>query len=67
MKIKERRVVIQEWYETELSKTGWDTHGWMFKDDYQGLLSGWEIVEILQSNKYGNPVIGIAEKEIEIK
>jgi len=67
MKITERRIVIQNWYETELSKTGWDTYGWMFKDDYQGLLLGWKIVEILQSDKYGNLVTGIAEKETKIK
>lgn len=66
MKITERRVVIQEWYETELSKTGWDSHGWVFKDDYQGLFTGWNVVEVLETDKYGSPVAGIAEKETEI-
>lgn len=32
MKIIERRLVIQEWYETEYSKTGWNSHGWFSKD-----------------------------------
>jgi hypothetical protein len=66
MKITERRLVEQQWYETELSKTGWDSHGWVFKDDYQGILSSWEIVLHLESDKYGNPILGIAEKETEI-
>lgn len=26
MKINERRVVEQQWYETEFSKTGWDSY-----------------------------------------
>lgn len=66
MIITERRLVIQDWYETELNKTGWDSHGWIFRDDYQGLFTGWKIVEILDNDKYGNPVLGLAEKETEI-
>jgi hypothetical protein len=26
-KVIERRIVTQDWYETEFSKTGWDSHG----------------------------------------
>lgn len=66
MKITERRVVEQQWYETELSKTGWDSHGWVFRDDYQGIINGWEIVDILDMDKHYNPILGIAEKETEI-
>ena len=66
MKIIERRVVEQEWYESEFSKTGWDSYGWVFKDDYQGILSGWEIVEHSHIDKFGNAWLGIAEKETEI-
>ena len=50
MKITERRIVEQQWYETDLSKTGWDSHGWVFKDDFQGILSGWEIVQHLHTD-----------------
>ena len=32
MKITERRIVRQEWYETDTTKTGWDSHGWVFND-----------------------------------
>lgn len=66
MTIIERRIVIQDWYETECTRTGWDTNtGWYFKEgDFYN--SSWEIVEILDSDKYGNPLIGIAEKETEI-
>ena len=66
MKITERRIVEQQWYETDLSETGWDSQGRVFKDDYQGLLSGWEIVEHLHTDKFGNSWLGIAEKEAEI-
>lgn len=66
MIVTERRIVLQDWYETEYSKTGWDSHGWIFKDDYQGLTTGWEIVEILDSDKYGNPTLGVAEKQTKI-
>ena len=64
----ERRLVVQDWYETELNKNGWDSHGWVFKDDHQGIFTGWNVVEILQSDKFGNhPTLGIAEKEITIE
>jgi hypothetical protein len=66
MKITERRIVEQQWYETEYSKTGWDSHGWVFKDDYQGLVSSWDIVVHLSVDKFGNSWLGIAEKETEI-
>jgi len=66
MTIIERRIVEQCWYEDTYTKRGWDSHGWIFKDDHQGIFTNWEIVEILDSDKYGNPLIGIAEKETEI-
>lgn len=66
MKVTERRIVEQQWFETEVSKTGWDSHGWAFKDDFQGILSGWEIVEHLYTDKFGNSWLGIAEKETKI-
>jgi hypothetical protein len=62
MTVTERRIVYQDWYETEYSKTGWDSHGWVFKDDYQGLVSSWSIVEHLNVDKFGNSWLGIAEK-----
>jgi hypothetical protein len=67
MKITERRIVEQEWYETECTKTGWDSYGWVFKDDYQGIINGWEIVDILDTDKFYHPILAIAEKETEIK
>ena len=59
--IEERRVVYQEWYETEFTKTGWDSHGWMFDDGRDVFLEGWEVVLVVQSDKHGNPTIGVAE------
>jgi len=68
MTITERRLVFQDWYETKYSKSGWDTSvGWLFKDDYLGLFENWDIVEILREDKYGNPILGIAEKQTEIE
>lgn len=64
--IKERRVVYQDWYETEHSKTGWETNvGWYFKEgDF--ISPDWEIKEILESDKFGNPILAVAEKDTEI-
>lgn len=45
MKVKERRVVRQEWYETDCTKTGWDSHGWIFMEGY--MLEDFNVVEIL--------------------
>jgi len=68
MKITERRIVEQQWYETEWTKTGWDSYGWMFKDSGGNAeVEGWEIVEHLHIDKFGNSWLGIAEKETEIK
>lgn len=64
MKVTERRLVYQDWYETEYSKTGWDSHGWYFDDGVIG--PNWEVVEHLQSDKFGNPIVGIAERKTTI-
>lgn len=67
MKIIERRIVKQDWYETEYSKTGWEEGGWYFKDD--GVFidqSVWTVVEHLDTNKFYNPILGIAEKETDL-
>lgn len=67
MNITERRIVEQEWYETEFTKTGWDSHGWHFKDDGQTIdESEWTIMEHLDMDKFYNPILAIAEKETEI-
>ena len=66
MKITERRLVFQDWYECEDSKTGWDSWDWRFLDSTENIYS-WNVVEILESDKYGNPILGIAEKQTEIQ
>lgn len=67
MKILERRLVIQDWYETESTKTGWDSHGWKFLDDYEYIsYMGWAVVDILKTDIHYNPTLAIAEKETEI-
>ena len=66
MKITERRIVQQEWYETDQNKNGWDSNGWNFKDS--GLRineTEWTIVGHLDFDKFYNPILAIAEKETE--
>ena len=62
----ERRVVLQNWFETETTKTGWDSEGWYFKDDgmFVGQLSDWEVVEHISLDKFGNPIVGIVERPL---
>lgn len=67
MKVTEIRIVYQDWYETEYSKTGWESQGgWWFKDDNTPLDFGFEVKQILDYDKFGNPILGIAEKETEL-
>lgn len=62
MKIIERRIIMQDWYETEYSKTGWESQGgWRFLDSAEEI-HGWEIVEHLRTDKHYNPTLAIAEK-----
>lgn len=65
MIVTEKRLVEQEWYETECTKTGWDSHDWFFKDSRNPMDSSWTIVELLDYDKFYNPTLGIAEKETE--
>lgn len=73
MKVTERRIVYQYWYEPIL-KFPWEdkklvsVSGWRFnKNKQRDYVDGtWNIIEISQYDKFGNPVIGIAEKETEI-
>ncbi len=64
--IIERRVIRQEWYETECTKTGWDSHGWIFVDDGINMGNEWTVVQHIHSDKFGNPFLGVAEKEANI-
>ncbi len=66
MKITERRVVYSTWYETEYSKNGWESHGWHFDNGEYILDDSWSMVTHLRIDKFGNPLIGLAEKETEI-
>lgn len=67
MKLIERRIVEQKWFETEFSKTGWDSYGWFFKDDRNPMgESTWTVVKNLDTDKFYNPILGIAEKETDI-
>lgn len=62
MEITERRIVEQDWYETELTKSGFDSNGYIFKDTREPMDNSWEIVDILDSDKFYNPLLAIAEK-----
>ena len=65
MTITERRIVYQDWYETECTKTGWDSHGWYFDDC--GFTEYWTVVSHITTDKFGNTWVGIAEKETKIE
>ncbi len=65
MKILEHRIVRQEWYETEFTKTGWDSHGWVF-DDGSTMNNEWIVINHIYIDKYGNPLVGLSEREVEI-
>ena len=68
MIITERRIVEQNWYESEDSKTGWENNGWCFHDTGRSVeRTGYEIVQHLESDKFGNTTLGIAEKQTKIK
>lgn len=66
MKITQKRVVYQDWYETEYSKTGWDSHGWQFYDGGE-FDETWLVVSQFLFDKFGNPRGGISVKETEIE
>lgn len=63
MIITERRIVRQEWYETECSKTGWDSYGWFFEDDGRPIDEKWIVVQYIHLDKFSNPFLAVAEKE----
>lgn len=65
--ITEKRIVRQEWYETELTKTGWDSFGWIFEDDRQHVPESWTITQHIHLDKFGNPFLGVAEKETSVQ
>lgn len=65
--IIEKRIVKQDWYETDVTKTGWDSFGWTFNDDNLPMPENWIITEYIDSDKFGNPILGIAEKETNIE
>ncbi len=66
MTITERRIVKQDWYETECSKTGWDSNGWYFADTGHGMGNDWTIVEYLHLDKHSNAYVGVAEKDTNV-
>jgi len=67
MKITERRLVEQQWYKTECTKTGWDSFGYTFLDDGNTMSNKWTVVNILDTDKHSNPTLAIVEKETWIK
>lgn len=64
-KVIERRIVTQDWFETETTKTGWDSYGWKF-DDGATIGTDWTVVEHIHIDKFGNPFIGVAEREVDL-
>ena len=66
IKVTEKRIVTQEWYETECTKTGWESHGWSFKDDGIPMSYKWTITDIIDTDKHYNPTLAVAELETEL-
>lgn len=66
VKVTERRIVTQDWYETETNKRGWDSHGWQF-DDGHTMGTDWTIVAHIHLDKFGNPFKAVAEREIDVR
>jgi len=64
MKRTERRIVTQDWYETDTTKTGWDSCGWVF-DDGSFMGTDRTLVQHVHLNKFGNPFIGVAERVVD--
>jgi len=60
----ETRIVYQDWFLDEDEKTGWIGYGWQFKDDDTFMdETVWNIIEHLDSDKFYNPILAIAEKQ----
>lgn len=64
-KVIERRIVTLDWYETEMTKTGFDSYGWVFDDDGHTMGNAWKVVEHIHLDKFGNPLKGVAEREVD--
>jgi len=64
MKVTEIRIVRQDWYETEYTKTGWDSHGWYFDDG--NFDDSWTITKILDTDKFEHPTVAIVERDATI-
>ena len=48
--VSKRIVLSQDWFESNDSKTGWDTIGWNEP-------KGYELEKVLDTDKYGNPTL----------
>lgn len=60
-KIKERLIATMDWYETECNKTGFDHHG-LVSSLGTDLTEEWSIVEVLEYDKFSNPLKVIVER-----
>lgn len=63
--MKQRRVAIKEWYETEMTKTGWDSNGWFWEDTGDVITPDWEIETILDEDKHYHPIKATFIKDIQ--
>lgn len=67
MEVTERRIVYQEWFETDETKTGWDSFGWFFRDEGISMNDEWTIINHIRQDKHGRPTLAIAEKTTTIE
>ena len=59
--------VVQEWVETEHSKTGWESNGWYLVafGDAEVPIERQDEIENFVLNKFGNPIAGTLELTTE--
>jgi hypothetical protein len=65
MKITERKIVRQTWYEPDITRADWKSDGWSF-DNGEKMDNSWTIVSHLTLDKYYNSWVGIAEREVDV-
>lgn len=65
MKTTESVLVVQDWFEDESSKNGYESIGWTFKDTEEIIGDTWNVVSVIDTDKYGHPITGIAQRMID--
>ena len=62
MEESEKVIIYQEWYETDQTRTGWDSFGWSFENGEDVDQLEWDITEYIDHDKFGHPTKAYAIK-----